>query len=781
MQSTRLIQAATVAFFATLGGTALAQSRPVTTFTYDANGNLTSTSDALGRVTSQTYDTLNRLTKITQPKPLASQPNPVTQFGINGLDRLTSVTDARSLVTSYTMTGLGDLTQQVSPDTGTTINTFDAAGNLKTSKDARGKTTTYTYDGINRLTQAKYGDGTITYYYYDEGANSVGHLTRMVDPGPVTTTWTYTPQGRVATKSQALTAGGATRTHTLQYAYNPTTGQLTSITYPSGRVIGLQYGVASKEVETVTVDGQPVASSVTYHPFGGIKRMNLRNGLVWSSTLDQDGRITSYTLGGATYSIQWDSANRIVAITHPTDANWSRGYAYDGLDRIASFISQPRDQTFNYDATGNLLSKMDRVGTTDPFTYTYTIAPTSNRMTGISNLGIGYTIDAAGNRTADSTTTWVVNARGRVSQVRVISGATTTTYNYLINGQNLRVRKTGPSSVVPQGTQVFVYDEAGRLIGEYDNYGRARNEHVWLADRPVALIVYTYSGTSTTPLTTTYYSVEADHLGTPRLVTDSSQAQRWTWHSAPYGDTQPNEKPGTPAALVYNLRFPGQYFDKETNNFYNWHRDYESTTGRYIQSDPIGLAGGINTYAYSRGQPLLLKDPTGLCVGPLLPLCMFMIQYQLELSMAAVIVAEISSGVPNPVSTPAGVVARGASQVCTAADQAGLLGRYLSGNGGRWGSTSTRQLNHEIATFLEQQDIAVRWGAGRNKEFWWPGPGSAAKGGTYMDLTGEFGGARLHVQTVTLGADGLPIAREIDAINRGRANAPNDLFIMIPK
>ena len=101
---------------------------------------------------------------------------------------------------------------------------------------------------------------------------------------------------------------------------------------------------------------------------------------------------------------------------------------------------------------------------------------------------------------------------------------------------------------------------------------------MWLADRPVALIVYTYSGTSTTPLTTTYYSVEADHLGTPRLITDSTQAQRWTWHSAPYGDTLPNEKPGAAAALVYNLRFPGQYFDKEEPH-YNWHRDYESTTG----------------------------------------------------------------------------------------------------------------------------------------------------------------------------------------------------------
>ena len=186
------------------GGAAWAQNRPVTNFAYDANGNLTSTTDALGRVTSQTYDALNRLKTVTQPKPISTAPNPVTQFGVNGLDQLTSMTDARSLVTSYSVTGLGDLTQQVSPDTGTTINTYDAAGNLKTSKDARGQTTTYTYDGINRLTQAKYGDGTITYYYYDEGSNGVGHLTRMVDPGPITTTWTYTPQGRVASKSQAI-------------------------------------------------------------------------------------------------------------------------------------------------------------------------------------------------------------------------------------------------------------------------------------------------------------------------------------------------------------------------------------------------------------------------------------------------------------------------------------------------------------------------------------------------------------------------------------------------
>lgn len=624
MQKKRIAQALIVVAVGTAlaapGGVVWGQNRPVTNFQYDANGNLTTTTDALGRATQQSYDALNRLARVTQPKPSPTQPDPVTKFGVDGLDQLTSVTDARNLVTSYSVTGLGNLTQQVSPDTGTTINTFDAAGNLKTSQDARGKITTYYYDGIHRLTRARYADGTNTYYYYDESPYSVSRLTRMVDPGTITTRWTYTPQGRVESKSQALSAGGATRTHITQYAYNPTTGQLTSMTYPSGRVIGFAYGAASKAIESVTVDGQPVASSVAYHPFGGIKSMRLHNGLTWASTLDQDGRITSYSLGGVAYSIAWDSANRITAITHATTAYWSRGYAYDGLDRIASFVSEPRDQIFSYDAVGNLLTKTDRVGTNDPVGYTFNTAPTSNRMTGIGSMGIGYGFDAAGNRTSDSTTTWVVNARGRVSQVRVISGATTYTYSYLINGQNLRVRKTGPSSVVPQGTQVFVYDEGGRLIGEYDNYGRARSEHVWLADRPVALIVYTYSGTSMTPLTTTVYSVEADHLGTPRLITDSAQAQRWSWHSAPYGDTQPNQNPTSKGTLVYNLRFPGQYYDKEVNTFYNWHRDYESTTGRYIQSDPIGLAGGINTYAYVAGDPLGKIDPLGLvfyCTAPL--------------------------------------------------------------------------------------------------------------------------------------------------------------------
>ena len=86
------------------------------------------------------------------------------------------------------------------------------------------RTTTYTYDALHRLTQAAYGDGTLSTYVYDQGANGVGRLTSMTDPGPVTTSWTYTAMGRVATKVQTIGTGTAARTHQLSYSYNPTTG-----------------------------------------------------------------------------------------------------------------------------------------------------------------------------------------------------------------------------------------------------------------------------------------------------------------------------------------------------------------------------------------------------------------------------------------------------------------------------------------------------------------------------------------------------------------------------
>lgn len=89
----------------------------------------------------------------------------------------------------------------------------------------------------------------------------------------------------------------------------------------------------------------------------------------------------------------------------------------------------------------------------------------------------------------------------------------------------------------------------------------------------------------------------------------------WRWdQQEPFGNSPPNEDPdGDSNAFEFNLRFPGQYYDRETNLSYNYFREYDPGTGRYIESDPLGLRGGLNTYVYVADRPLMRSDPLGLC------------------------------------------------------------------------------------------------------------------------------------------------------------------------
>ena len=207
-----------------------------------------------------------------------------------------------------------------------------------------------------------------------------------------------------------------------------------------------------------------------------------------------------------------------------------------------------------------------------------------------------YSYDLAGNVTSDGVHSYDYNGRGRL----VDAGAATYQYNAL--GQ--RVSKT-----VGGVTTLFAYDESGNLIGEYDAAGNAIREHVWFNGAPVAVITGS-----------TIHYVHTDHLGTPRAVTHGGTAV-WRWESDPFGSTAAQEDPdGDLTTFTYNLRFPGQYYDDETGLHYNYFRTYDPSTGRYLESDPIGLDGGLNTYGYVTQNPLRYTDPTGEAI-PLAVAC----------------------------------------------------------------------------------------------------------------------------------------------------------------
>jgi RHS repeat-associated protein len=175
---------------------------------------------------------------------------------------------------------------------------------------------------------------------------------------------------------------------------------------------------------------------------------------------------------------------------------------------------------------------------------------------------------------------------------------------YLYNGLGEQVRKYTDTD-----NRYMVYDESGHWLGEYDSNGATIQQAIWMDDLPVGVLV---SAGAQQKL----HYVEPDHLGTPRVVIDPVRnVAVWNWDlkGEAFGNSAPNQDPdldGT--AFVFDMRFPGQRFDSLSRLNYNYFRDYDASTGRYSQSDPVGLAGAINTYAYVRGNPISRIDPFGL-------------------------------------------------------------------------------------------------------------------------------------------------------------------------
>ena len=611
------------------GGTSLlppppTSPTPVTNFEYDAEGHPTKTvvapnTTGMAFTTTHHFDALGRRDMTTDAK------SGVIQFSYDGQDRLTLVIDPRNFSTQYLLDGLGNQSALVSPDTGTTTNTFDAAGNIKTTTDARGVLATFSYDALNRQSQVVYsqsgGANRVINWIYDQTGTGFGYglgkLTTATSPD-ASTSLGYDALGRTIISTQSSPSIPSAVALTASFGYDAA-GHVTSLSYPSGRVVSFAWANGQPQSVSVTANGssQVLLDQVVMSPFGPVQSW------VWElggtprphqRIYDASGRTVRHPLGTLVRDITYDDAGRIIRFTHydavtglaaPT---YDQAFSYDALDRLQT-VTATTNWSYTYDANGNRAASA--AGTS---ARGYNVSPTSNRLDGLTSpvRSMGY--DAVGNTLSDVQIASGANYSGTYSlEGRLAAMAQGTSigvdFGYDAFGRRIsRSQWTGS----PTGTRVvtlYVYDQANHLIGEYKSDGSLITEYVWFGETPVAVIKPDPANSAAVVV----YAIHTDNLDTPRVILDAQGNVRWRWLGEPFGATLAEEQPTAGLdALQQNLRFPGQQYETFGGRHYNFFRDYDPTTGRYVQSDPIGLDGGINTYAYVDGNPISFFDPNGL-------------------------------------------------------------------------------------------------------------------------------------------------------------------------
>lgn len=601
--------------FNTLGQLATLKdaAQNATGFHYDANGNPDLLTDALSRSSTRTADPLNRLSISVQDAGaggLAAE----TKFEYNALDQVTQVIDPNALNTTYAYNGFGDRTKLTSPDTGITDYTYNSAGLLTTKKDANDAVAhRYTYDVLGRPKAVFYttaGPADVEYDYDTLNAEctagqgfATGRLTAARTEGNELK-YCYDRFGQVVRKVQIV----AGKSFTLSYAYT-LAGNLDTLTYPDGTMVDYVRDLQARIMEVgVRPNGGSrtvLLNNATYEPFGPVKGWAYGNGRTLARTYDLDYRpktILDSASGGLSLGYGYNSVGDLTELKDGLQSAFQAKYAYDTLGRLTVTQDQNSNplETYTYDKTGNRKSLADGGGLQ---TYAYNSAGT-HRLTDVAGVARGY--DAAGNTTSIGGTAkeFVYSPGDRLSQFKQ-AGVIRASYRYNARGERVATTGTTTSTI----DTYTLYDEAGNWIGDYDTTGAPKQQAIWFGSAPVGLVI----GTGATQ---TLAYVQPDHLGTPRSVIDPGRnVAIWTWDakSEVFGGSPPNQDPdldGT--AFVFNMRFPGQRHDPTTGLSYNYFRDYEPLTGRYIQSDPIGLKGGVASFAYAGNRPSVAADRLGL-------------------------------------------------------------------------------------------------------------------------------------------------------------------------
>ncbi|WP_444894491.1 RHS repeat domain-containing protein [Microbulbifer sp. TRSA001] len=329
--------------------------------------------------------------------------------------------------------------------------------------------------------------------------------------------------------------------------------------------------------------------------------LSYASGITRTDNYNTDGTLSSSsvtdssstTLEALTYSF-----NTAKNITSYSDNDGTQSFSYDGLGRLTGAdypdSTSLNDEAFTYDGVGN------REDPSDGSAYEYN---NNNQLVSQNNEALirSYDDGSLTSITGAENKTFAYDLENRLTSYT--DGSTIASYGYGVSGR--RLFKT------VDGTTTWFLWNGAQLIAEFKEDGNT----VSLTKR------YDFLPDNYTPLQVTdayaSYSVYSDHLSTPRLIINRDGESIWRSSRTAFGETVTNnDVDGDGQVVVFNMRFPGQYYDEESGLHYNYFRDYDPSTGRYLQSDPIGLQGGLNIYGYVEGNPVSNIDPFGLLTVP---------------------------------------------------------------------------------------------------------------------------------------------------------------------
>jgi RHS repeat-associated protein len=539
---------------ATSGATPLTEQ-----IAYDVGGRVTSRTDEAGRVTGYEYDNANRLIKLTGPTSQA------TQYEYNARSETTAVVDALNQRYEFAHDAAGRVTQ-VTRSSLSMSYSYDAVGNQTQRTDYNNQTTTFAHDNLNRLTTTTYPDATTVSYAYDA-------LSRMSSATNAngTVSLSYDSRGRVSATTDVFN-------QTVGYGYDANSNR-TSLSL--GQATSATYQYDSLNRLTQITDPANANVGYAYDATNKLTSRTLPNGVTASYLYDGLDRLTRLTDATSAATItdaqyQRNTASQITQIAEPAQI---RNFTYDSADRLTSVTNPTQTlESYSYDSVGNR--------TASHVSSSYSYQP-FNRVTSIGSNSYSY--DNNGNLISktDSSGTWAYtwDYENRLKQV---TRPDSTTINYKYDALGRRIQRSKSTG----GSTNFVYDGED-VLKDINSDGSTVNYLNGLGvDEKLR-----QTGSSGT----LYFS--HDYLGSTRALTDTSGN---VVESISYDSF------GNGASTLSRYGYTGREWDADANLYYYRNRWYDPQEGRFISEDPIGLEGGINSYAYVGNNPINLIDPSGL-------------------------------------------------------------------------------------------------------------------------------------------------------------------------